>query len=181
MLGLGNPGEEYRDTRHNLGQRVVDALARSLGRLASEPTLHEPFSREGASMVARGEWRGQPLLLIKPLSYMNVTGSVVAQLAQRLDFGPADCILVYDDIDLPLGKVRVRMRGSAGGHRGVRSVLDALQTEDVRRVKIGVGRPAARSDIVDHVLGGFSEEERPLVDRACTEAAERVLDLLARA
>ena len=171
MLGLGNPGEEYRDTRHNLGQRVVEALARS---------LHERFTREGAAMVARGEWRGQPLLLIKPLSYMNVTGSVVAQLAQRLEFGPADCILVYDDIDLPLGKVRVRMKGRAGGHRGVRSVLDAFQTEDLRRVKIGVGRPADRSDIVDHVLGGFTEEERPLVEEACREAAERVLELVAR-
>ena len=170
VLGLGNPGEEYRDTRHNLGQRVVDALARS---------LHTRFSRVDEAMVARGEWRGQPLLLIKPVSYMNVTGSVVAQLAHRLDFGPADCILVYDDIDLPLSKVRVRMKGSTGGHKGVRSVLDALQTEDVRRVKIGVGRPAARSDIVDHVLGGFTEEERPLADCACTEAAERVLELVA--
>jgi len=172
VLGLGNPGEEYRDTRHNLGQRVVDALARS---------LHKRFSRVDEAMVAAGESRGQPIWLIKPMSYMNVTGSVVAQLAHRLDFGPADCILVYDDIDLPLGKVRVRMKGSAGGHKGVRSVLDALQTEDVRRVKIGVGRPAARSDIVDHVLGGFTEEERPLVDRACTKAAEQVLDLVARA
>ncbi len=172
MLGLGNPGKEYRDTRHNLGQRVVDALARS---------LHQPFGRVGAAMVAHGEWRGRPLLLIKPVSYMNVTGSVVAQLAHRLEFGSADCILVYDDIDLPLGKVRVRMKGSAGGHKGVRSVLDALQTEDVRRVKIGVGRPATRSDIVDHVLGGFTEEERPVVDRACTEAAEQVLELIGRA
>jgi len=171
VLGLGNPGEEYRDTRHNLGQRVVDALARS---------LHQPFGRVGAAMVAHGEWRGQPLLLIKPVSYMNVTGSVVAQVAHRLEFGPADCILVYDDIDLPLGKVRVRMKGSAGGHKGVRSVLDALQTEDVRRVKIGVGRPATRSDIGDHVRGGFTEEERPVVDRACTGAAEQVLGLIAR-
>jgi len=171
-VGLGNPGEDYRDTRHNVGQRVVETLSR---------TLHKRFRREGTAMVARADWRGEPLLLIKPLSYMNATGPVVALLAQRLHVGPADCILVYDDIDLPLGTVRVRMKGSPGGHNGVRSILESLQTEAVRRVKIGVGRPADRSEVVDHVLSGFSEDERPVVDRACAEAAEKVLELVARA
>jgi PTH1 family peptidyl-tRNA hydrolase len=171
VLGLGNPGEDYRETRHNVGQRVVDVLARS---------LHQPFRREDAAMVAHARWRGEPVLLIKPLSFMNATGPVVAGLAQRLDFGPGDCILVYDDIDLPLGTVRARMKGSAGGHNGVRSVLDALQTETVRRVRIGVGRPTDRSGVRDHVLGGFMDEERPLVDQACAAAAEKVLELVAR-
>ena len=170
VLGLGNPGEAYRATRHNVGQRVVDALAGALG---------VPFDRDGLALVARTAWRAEPLLLIKPVGFMNMAGPIVASLARRHDLGPVDCILVHDDIDLPLGKVRVRMRGSAGGHNGVRSVLESLATEDVRRVKIGVGRPPAGTAIVDHVLGRFAEEEWRLLEGACAEAGEKVLQLVA--
>lgn len=168
-MGLGNPGPEYRETRHNVGQRVVDALARS---------LHRPWSREGQAVVARAQWRGEPLYLVKPLSFMNVSGPALAAVLRKLHADPADLILVYDDLDLPLGTVRVRLKGSAGGHNGVRSVIEALGTSDIRRVKVGIGRPDTKADVPDHVLSTFEPEELPAVEAAVSTAGERVLTLL---
>lgn len=170
VIGLGNPGPEYRDTRHNVGQRVVDALAR---------TLRASWRRDGSSVIARGRWRGEPVRLIKPISFMNESGPVVAKALRRAEAGPADVILVYDDIDLPLGTVRLRMKGSHGGHNGVRSVLEALGTQEVKRVKVGVGRPDQKDEVPDHVLTSFEREELPTVEAAVAEAAEKVLALLA--
>ena len=169
VVGLGNPGPEYRDTRHNVGQRVVEHLAR---------TVHRPFAREGHAMVARGQWRGESLYLIKPISFMNVSGPVVAASLRRLGCGPGDMVLVYDDLDLPLGTVRLRMKGSHGGHNGVRSVIEALGTLDIRRVKVGIGRPEEKSQVSDHVLEPFEPLEYEVVDRAVAEAADRVLGVL---
>ena len=169
VVGLGNPGPEYQDTRHNVGHRVLDGLARS---------LKKGWQREGQAMLARATWRGEPLYLIKPLTFMNVSGSVVAAALRRHHAGPADLVLVYDDIDLPLGTVRVRMKGSHGGHNGVRSVIESLGTSDVRRVKVGIGRPLRKEDVPDHVLTRFEPEEALAVDAVVAEAAERVLSLL---
>ena len=169
VVGLGNPGPEYRGSRHNVGQRVVDRLAKTLGRR---------WRREAGHQVARGEWGGKPLLLIKPDAYMNVTGPAVARLLPRLGLDPADLILVYDDIDLPLGKVRIRMKGSHGGHNGVRSLIETLGTDRLRRVKVGIGRPEAKAQVPDHVLSGFTDDELELIDRVCAEAADRALELV---
>ena len=169
VVGLGNPGTEYRDTRHNVGQRVVDALARS---------LHRPWVRDGKIAVARAHWRGDTLYLVKPLTYMNVSGPTVAGALHALGTGPTDLILVYDDIDLPLGTVRVRLRGSHGGHNGVRSVIEALGTSDIRRVKVGVGRPEGKSAVPDHVLSPFEPEESAAVEAAVATACARIFTLL---
>ena len=169
VVGLGNPGAEYRDTRHNVGQRVLDLLAQMLKR---------PWHREGQALVARGQWRGEAIHLIKPLAFMNVCGPVVARSLQRVGAGPADLVLVYDDIDLPLGAVRTRLRGSHGGHKGVRSVIEALGTSDIRRVKVGIGRPDRKEDVSDHVLATFARDELPVIDASVAAAAERVLALL---
>ena len=168
VVGLGNPGPEYRDTRHNVGQRVLDSLARTLGK---------PWRRDGAAVLARGQWRGEPLCLIKPQAFMNACGPVVAKALRRVEAGPAELILVYDDIDLPLGTVRIRMKGSHGGHNGVRSVIEALGTSDIRRVKLGIGRPEHKGDVPDHVLTVFEPDELPAVEAAVAEAAQRVLTL----
>ncbi|HEV8437407.1 MAG TPA: aminoacyl-tRNA hydrolase [Methylomirabilota bacterium] len=173
IIGLGNPGPEYRNTRHNVGQRVVDRVARQ---------VHARFSREGGHPLAKVEWRGQPLYLIKPTAFMNVSGPAVARLARRLHLAPSDLILVFDDIDLPLGKVRVRMKGSAGGHNGVRSVIEMLGTDVFRRVKVGIGRPAPPGQhkdlVVDHVLSPFYADEADTVEAACAEAADLALKLV---
>jgi PTH1 family peptidyl-tRNA hydrolase len=169
VVGLGNPGPEYRDTRHNVGQRVLDLLARR---------LRASWRRDGSAVVARGQWRGEPVRLIKPISFMNESGAVVAKALRRVEAGPADLILVYDDIDLPLGTVRLRMKGSHGGHNGVRSVIEALGTQEIKRVKVGIGRPDEKDDVPDHVLTSFERDELPAVDAAVAEAVERVLALL---
>ena len=169
VVGLGNPGPEYRDTRHNVGQRVLDAMAGSFRR---------PWSREGKAMVARARWRGEPVYLVKPLTFMNVTGPVLAAVLHSLGAGPEDLILVYDDLDLPLGAVRIRLRGRHGGHNGVRSVIEALGTEEIRRVKVGIGRPDAKAQVPDHVLSLFDDDELAAVDQAVATAEARVLTLL---
>jgi PTH1 family peptidyl-tRNA hydrolase len=172
VVGLGNPGSEYRDTRHNIGQRVLDVLA---------ARFHKSWRPEGASVVARATWRGEIVDLVKPQSFMNVTGPAVAAALRRLDATSADMVLVYDDIDMVLGKVRVRMKGSAGGHNGVRSVIETIGTDAIRRVKVGIGRPAHKHEVPDHVLSTFDADERAVVDAAVETAADRVLELLARA
>jgi PTH1 family peptidyl-tRNA hydrolase len=169
VIGLGNPGPEYRDTRHNVGQRVLDLLAQM---------LRKPWRREGQALVAQGQWRGETVRLVKPLAFMNVCGPVVAKALRHVGAGPADLVLVYDDIDLPLGAVRLRMKGSHGGHNGVRSVIESLGTSEIRRVKVGVGRPDRRGDVPDHVLTPFETDELPAVDAAVAQAAERVLSLI---
>ena len=170
VVGLGNPGPEYQGSRHNVGQRVADRLAK---------TLKKRWQREGAHQVARAQWRGEPLLLIKPHAYMNVTGPAVARLLPHLGLDPLDLILVYDDIDLPLGKVRVRMKGSHGGHNGVRSLIETLGTDRLRRVKVGIGRPEDKARVTYHVLSHFTEEELELIENASAAAADRVLELVA--
>ncbi|HEY7521310.1 MAG TPA: aminoacyl-tRNA hydrolase [Methylomirabilota bacterium] len=171
VVGLGNPGPEYRDTRHNIGHRVVDALAAQ---------LKKAFHLEAGAHVARASWRGESLYLAKPQTFMNLSGRAVRRLLQSLGAGPEDLVLVYDDIDMELGKVRTRLKGSAGGHNGVQSVLDALGTEGVRRVKIGIGRPAHRAHVPDHVLTGFEPDEEETVAAAVATAAARVLELVAK-
>lgn len=171
VVGLGNPGPEYRGTRHNVGQRVLDALATQ---------LKKAWRRDGHAMVAHASWRGDPLHLIKPLTFMNVSGPAVAAALRRAEADTGDLILVYDDIDLPLGTVRVRIKGSSGGHNGVRSVIEALGTEDIRRVKVGVGRPEGRGGVADHVLAAFEPDEEEIVTAAVDEAARRVLELTQR-
>ena len=154
-----------------MGQRVLDHLAGGDLRATR-------WRRDDSTELSEGRWRGDTVRLIKPQAFMNVCGSVVARALRRHGAEPHDLILVYDDIDLPLGTVRVRMKGSHGGHNGVRSVIEALGTTDIRRVKVGIGRPEHRSDVPDHVLTVFDPDELPTVDSAVAEAAQRVLALL---
>jgi PTH1 family peptidyl-tRNA hydrolase len=169
VVGLGNPGPRYEDTRHNIGQRVLDVLAQRL-----RATWH----RHGPAILSQGRWGGTTIDLVKPTTFMNSMGPAVASVLHHLQACPGDLVLVYDDLDLPLGTVRTRIKGSHGGHNGVRSVLETLGTQDVRRVKVGIGRPPHREDIVDWVLTPFEAEERDTVDQAVEQAADRVLALV---
>ena len=171
VVGLGNPGPEYRGTRHNVGQRVLEHLA--AGDLRGTR-----WHRDDGTELSEGRWRGETVRLIKPQAFMNVCGPVVARALHRHGAEPGDVILVHDDIDLPLGVVRLRMKGSHGGHNGVRSVIEALGTSDIRRVKLGIGRPEHKGDVPDHVLTVFEPEEMAVVESAVAEAAQRVLTLL---
>lgn len=168
VVGLGNPGRRYRGTRHNVGFRVVELLARRWG---------VSFREEGRVEVAQARVAGQAVLLAKPLIYMNLSGEAVAELVRRRGIATDQVLVVYDDMDLPAGTLRVRARGRAGGHRGMASVLEALGTLEVPRVRVGIGRPGG--DAVDHVLSRFSPEEEPVVAEAVERAAEAVETALA--
>ena len=156
IAGLGNPGPEYRNTRHNMGFRVVEAWAGILGVCLS--------GRRFQSRYALTELRGRSLLLLCPMTYMNRSGIGVQACAHEFEVETKDILIVHDDLDLPLGRVRVARGGGAGGHRGVSSVIEHLGTQDIPRLKIGIGRPGEGEGVEDYVLSPFSpeEEERAL-------------------
>lgn len=170
VVGLGNPHPRLADTPHNVGYRTIEILAQRMG---------QDWLAEGdLAMVARGELHGQKICLIKPFSPMNEIGTALAALANELGFEVHQCILVHDDLDLPLGAVRARNRGSDGGHRGVRSILQAFQDDRFRRVKIGVGHAPEGQSVIDFVLTPFSEEQRAIVTTINSAAADKVIELL---
>jgi peptidyl-tRNA hydrolase, PTH1 family len=165
VVGLGNPGQVYAKTRHNLGFRVADLLA---DRAGSNYKLHK---RSGAD-VATGRLAGRPVILGKPRSYMNESGRQVAALAKFYSVPPADLIVIHDELDIDFGKIRLKLGGGDGGHNGVRSVASALGTKDFHRVRIGIGRPPGRKDPAAFVLENFSAAERPEVPVICEQAAD---------
>ena len=172
IVGLGNPGPEYHETRHNLGHMVVEELARR---------LDARFRLRGPAQVAEALSGGMPLHLAKLVSFMNVSGPPLARLLRLLDVDPRRLVVVYDDLDLPFGTVRSRLRGRYGGHHGMESILTTLGTQEVRRVKIGVGRPETRGEIVDWVLTPFSAEERDALPAVIARAADAAVALAAGA
>ena len=170
VVGLGNPGPEFVDTPHNLGRDAVDRLA---------ARLNAAWTADRDVAVAHARVKSGALLLVKLGSKMNDSGPALRALAQARGFTPADCILIHDDLALPFGSVRVKQRGSAGGHRGIAAILDAFQSDQLRRVKIGAGRPdLTRADMVEYVLGKMPDADRAVAGKAAEEAAERVLLLV---
>jgi len=164
IVGLGNPGRRYRGTRHNVGWEVIGRLARRVGIAVAE--------EDGFSEVGRGSIDGVRVLLARPQTYVNVSGAAVRDLRRRHRLQPQDIFVVVDDLDLPLGRIRLRAGGSAGGHNGLKSIIDALGTTDFPRLRVGIGRPPVGVDPADHVLTSFSAEERAALDTALDRAAE---------
>ncbi len=165
VVGLGNPGREYSATRHNVGFMAVDELAARWG----VATWREKFG----ALVA--EHRGQEtVLLVKPQTYMNLSGQAVSALVRWHKLDTADIVVVYDDIDLPAGKLRLRPAGGAGGHRGIESLLAHLGKDTFARVRIGVSRPPDYMETADYVLGRFSADEQPLMAETVKRAASAV-------
>ncbi len=169
VVGLGNPGDRYRDTRHNVGFQVVDELAR---RWRSE-TWRRRYEAEVAEHRADG-----PVLLVKPQTFMNLSGVSVREAAKFYKAQPAEIIVIHDDLDLPPGRMRIRERGGAGGHRGIESIIAQLGTAEFVRIKFGIGRPPAGWESADYVLGRFSQEEQPLIKEMIITAADAVEMLL---
>ena len=169
IAGLGNPGESYANTPHNVGFDVVDVLAK---RLDAEWKNSSGFH----ARVARTAVAGQALMLVKPQTFMNLSGTSVAPLLRYFGGEPGDLTVVLDDADLPLGSLRIRASGGSGGHRGLASVIEALGTEAFPRVRLGVGREG-QVGLVGHVLGKFGEERLKLV-RAMVEAAADAVQCL---
>jgi peptidyl-tRNA hydrolase, PTH1 family len=171
IVGLGNPGREYDGTRHNAGFDVLDELARRWG---AELRKSWRFPVKFAEVRAGGGKVG----LAKPQTFMNRSGDAVAPLVRRKGVATGDLIVIVDDVDLELGRLRVRGKGSAGGHNGLKSLIDRLGTEEFTRVRVGVGRGPADRDMVGHVLGKFAPDERATAGDAIRRAADAVEFLL---
>ena len=170
VIGLGNPEAGRVDTPHNVGYRAVDILAQRLAK--------DWVADGDLAMVVRGELQGVPIVLIKPLTPMNDIGPALVKLARDFSFDVRQCILVHDDLALPIGAVRARVRGSDGGHRGVRSILQAFLDDKFRRVKIGVGQPREGQSVIDYVLTPFPAEQHAAVADANRTAADRIVELM---
>ena len=166
MIGLGNPGSEYEETKHNLGYMVIDRIAQR-----KKMTLEPGSGRYWESKNGTGSF-----LLIKPTTSMNESGVAVLALKDKYDFSPSDMLVIYDDLDLPLGSVRIREKGGAGGHHGMESIIYHLRSEDFPRIRLGIDNVERDSDDVEFVLSRFSEDQtgdiRNMVDYAADGALE---------
>ena len=169
IVGLGNPGEIYQNTPHNVGKRVLELLAE---------TFQGEWTRSDQMMLALIQCNGKPVYLINPKTYINRTGPALRQLCDQLQIKTSECILVHDDIDLRIGAVRTRMHGGDGGHKGIRSIFDAFQTDVFHRVKIGVGRPQRKDQLAEYVIAEFSATDRPAVEKGCVEAMRCALEII---
>jgi len=166
IVGLGNPGAEYERTRHNVGWMVVDAFAR---KFRIDVTRHEKSAHTGTGRVAGGA-----VMVAKPLTYMNLSGDAVRLLVNAYVESPEDLIVVYDDIDLPLGRLRLRPSGSSGTHNGMRSIVQTLGTEGFPRLRVGIGASDG-GKLRDYVLDEFASDEQPVVERAIARAVDALV------
>lgn len=167
VAGLGNPGPKYQRTRHNVGFWTLDELVRRWGQGAPR------FERDFEALLWDVQRPQARVLLLAPQTFMNLSGRSVAAAARFYRIAPQDLLVIYDDLDLPTGRLRLRAGGSSGGHRGMEDVLTRLGTPQISRLRIGIGRPHP-SRAVDHVLGPFTPQERPLVEQAVIQAADAV-------
>lgn len=171
IVGLGNPGDKYDGTRHNAGFLAVDALA-DKGQFRISRVKFK-------ALTAQAEVGGQGALVMKPTTYMNLSGEAVGEAARFYHIPPAQVLVISDDVDLPLGKLRIRTGGSAGGHNGLKSIIQHLGTDQFPRIKIGVGgKPHPDYDMADWVLGRLQGEDRMVLDEAAERAAEAAACLL---
>ena len=166
VVGLGNPGIRYASTRHNVGFRFIDLLAKK-----AEIRLND---RRAKAVLGQGRIAGHEVVLVKPRTFMNNSGEGVEYLLARFGGRPSELLVVYDEMALPTGRIRLRASGSHAGHNGIRSIISAVLTDGFPRLRIGVGQPSNSGESVPHVLGKFSKEEEPLIAQAVQDAVSAV-------
>lgn len=164
IVGLGNPGVPYRQTRHNIGFEVIDELANRYGVSVDKSKYNGLYS-----MIYKN---GEKVILLKPMTYMNLSGEAIRPMMDYYDIGIDEITVIYDDLDLPVGKIRLRQKGSAGGHNGIKSTIQHLGTQQFNRIRIGIDRPPAGMAVPDYVLGKFSKEDRPVMETAVKKSAD---------
>ena len=170
VIGLGNPGMKYKNTRHNVGFRVIDLLSKEYGIKLKQSKFQ--------AKAGQGSVDGKKIMLVKPLTYMNESGYAVDAVMNYFDVPPRDIVVLVDDMDLPLGSIRIRDKGSAGGHNGLKSIISYLKSEDFARVRIGIGKPEGQKGTVPHVLGKFAGNEGELAAetfRRCVRAVDCII------
>ena len=172
IVGLGNPGDNYARTRHNAGFRAADALAEKLNVKIDRAKYR--------ALTAQAVWQGQKLLLLKPQTFMNESGRAVMDAVNFYKLPPERVIVLFDDISLPVGRLRIRAEGSAGGHNGIKSIIGGINSQSFPRVKIGVGeKPHPDYDLADWVLSNFTKEEDEHIAKAVRAAADAALEIIA--
>lgn len=170
VVGLGNPGKQYEVTKHNIGFMVIDAIADSVP--------HTPWKEEQRAEVCSITVDGEKVLLVKPQTFMNASGESVGPLMRYYKIDPSDVYCIYDDMDLPVGKLRIRPNGSSGGHNGIKSLISHIGTENFPRFRVGIGRPLPQWTVIDHVLAPFSEESQEKVQKGIKDTVKAVLGTL---
>jgi PTH1 family peptidyl-tRNA hydrolase len=165
IIGLGNPGREYAGNRHNVGFQCLDRLAEAWGLSFSR--------RKHKALLAQGEIAGLKVILAKPQTFMNLSGDAVERMARFYKVPPENILVIYDDLDLPTGKIRLRPEGGSGGHKGMKSIIERLDTNGFHRLRVGIGRPT-HGDPMDYVLGDFAPDERIAIEEACERAVSAV-------
>ena len=174
IVGLGNPGLRYEHTKHNIGFRVIDALydkitsAESSGNVVAKKRVTSIYK----SLVIQTKWHESDIILAKPMTYMNNSGSAVAPLVNRFEVPFTDVCIIYDDVHLDIGKIRIRRKGSDGGQKGMQSIIHYLRTTEFPRLRIGIGEPVG--DLVDYVLSEFSKEEEIEIEGTIERAVEAI-------
>lgn len=171
IVGLGNPGKEYENTRHNAGFNSIDVLAGKYNISIREA--------EHKALVGKGYIEGQKVILVKPQTYMNNSGEAVREITDYYKVDPeSELIVLYDDISLPVGTLRIRDKGSAGGHNGIKSLIQHLGTQVFLRIKVGVGDKIPEMDLVNHVLGHFNKDDAEVMKESFTKAAQATVMML---
>ncbi|ARD48456.1 aminoacyl-tRNA hydrolase [Sporosarcina sp. P37] len=164
LIGLGNPGKNYEKTRHNIGFQVIDELARRW----QAPPFQQKFNGQYTTIhTPEGK-----VILLKPMTYMNLSGECVRPLADYFEVNDEELLVLYDDLDLPAGKIRLRQKGSAGGHNGMKSIIAHMATSEFNRIRIGVDRPSGGMKVSDYVLSPFGKDEQPLMEEAIQKSAD---------
>lgn len=171
IVGLGNPGKEYASTRHNIGFMVIDQLSQELNIKVDKIKFK--------SVIGEGFINTEKVVLAKPQTFMNLSGQAVLDMVQWYKLSPEDILVIYDDLDIPGGKLRLRMKGSAGGHNGMKSIIYLVQSEDIPRLRVGIGRPQnQKMQTADYVLGRFSNEETVTMAEAVEKASKAVITII---
>lgn len=177
IVGLGNPTSKYEGTRHNVGFEVIDVIANEYN-IVMDVLKHK-------GVYGKGKIEGQSVILLKPMTFMNLSGESVAAVANYYKVLPEDILVIYDDINLDVGRLRIREKGSAGGHNGIKNIISHLGTDAFPRIRVGVGMKPPKMDLADYVLSRFQKEEQEIMetgyDKACKAAKLVVLDEVARA
>ena len=166
IVGLGNPGRKFDYSRHNMGFQCVSYMARKWDIKLAE--------RRAKAVLGQGHVADLPVVLARPRTFMNNSGQGVEYLLARFAASPADLVIIYDDMDLPLGKIRIRPNGSSAGHNGIKSIMATLSTQEFSRIRVGIDKPPVGVDGMDYVLAPFSPEERPVIELAVATVAEAV-------
>jgi len=165
IVGLGNPGKKYEGTRHNTGFMVMDALADHYNQDISNKKFN--------GLYTKFKYNGEDIILLKPQTYMNNSGESVGQFLRYFKLKPTDLLVIYDDMDMPTGKLRLREKGSAGGHNGIKSIIAHVGTNEFRRIRVGISK-LPRYDVIDYVLGHFTSEEKPLIEEGINNAVKAI-------